>query len=149
MKNKPLLALSALLRWRKLGESIASTHYKRQSEELAKAESALKTAQTIALELVEQRSKVLGDHFIDLAKMGMVAQMEHEALQHIEHMNDGLATVKVAHDRAMVGYIKSRADSRVAEERCRRVFVDHCRKEEVTLSDRMAELAISHSRRQG
>lgn len=149
MKSGPLTALSALIRWRNLGEVIASNHYRKQSEEMAKADIALKAAQVTAQNLRVQRSKVLGDRFLDLTKIGMVAQMEQEALQHVDQANDDLATAMVTLDQAREGYVSSRANSRVAEERHGRVLAEHRRQDEIGLSDRMAELVVAHSRRPG
>lgn len=147
MKHSSPIGLSALVRWRELGESIAAADYRRQNRMVVTAETKLGDAREVANSVHRQRSALLGPGVLDLSKLELAAQMEHEALRQIVVAQEALEVATDACDQARQGYVGARANSRVASERRDRVLAAQRRHEEIALSDRMADLTSAHSRR--
>ena len=141
MSETPMRALTALLRWRELGESRAAADLARSAQALDRAR-AIAEEQAGAVDSIQRQRAALLEGVLDPAVMELARAIEGEAWKVLEARRSEELEAKAGYDTAHDGLVRARGETRVAEARHTRVASAQRDRHEKVLFDRMADLHV-------
>jgi hypothetical protein len=147
MSNRPLAAISTLVRWREFEEERASIELQRTSVEVEHAIACVDAADVTIAKVQQRLGALLEAPDMDLMRLQLATQIEDAAWRTLQASLDERALAQQEKDKARAGHLQTRARTHVAEARKQQMAAVRRDHEEKMSFDRMADLYRKDMRR--